>query len=67
MVKEGPVNKKEAREEPELADFIDFFNDENLIVNDPVFSKEAVEQYFHKKNKIKKACSICIRIKGKIC
>ena len=26
-------------------------NDENLIVNDPVFSKEAVEQYFHKKTK----------------
>ena len=51
MVKEGPVNKKDAREESELADFIDFLNDENLIVNDPVFSKEAVEQYFHKKTK----------------
>ena len=35
--------------EPEPADFIDFVNDENLIVNDPVFSKEAVEQYIDKK------------------
>ena len=30
--------------EPELADFIDFVNDENLIVNEPVFSKEAGER-----------------------
>ena len=35
--------------EPELADFIGFVNDENQIVNYPVFSKEAVEQYNDKK------------------
>ena len=32
-----------------MADLIDFVSDENLIVNDPVFSKEAVEQYIEKK------------------
>ena len=35
------IRSKQGKE-PELADFIDFVNDENLIVNDPVFSKEAV-------------------------
>ena len=35
--------------EPELVAFIDFVNDENLIVNEPVFSKEAVEQYITRK------------------
>ena len=34
------IRRKQGKE-PELADFIDFVNDENLIVNDPVFSKEA--------------------------
>ena len=37
------IRRKQGRE-PELADFIDFVNDENLIVNHPVFSKEAVER-----------------------
>ena len=35
--------------EPEVADFIQFVNDETLIVTDPVFSKEAAEQYVEKK------------------
>ena len=34
---------------PEMADFIQFVKDETLIVTDPVFSKEAVEQYVEKK------------------
>ena len=37
------IRRKQGKE-PELADFIDFVNDKNLIVNDPLFSKEAVEQ-----------------------
>ena len=34
---------------PEMADFIQSVKDETLIVTDPVFSKEAVEQYVEKK------------------
>ena len=34
--------------EPDLTDFIHFVNDETLIVSDPIFSKEAVEQYSDK-------------------
>ena len=49
MVKEGPANQKMQGKEPELVAFIDFVNDENLIVNEPVFSKEAVEQYITRK------------------
>ena len=37
-----------------MADFIQFVNDETLIVTDPVFSKEAVEQYVEKKPSCKK-------------
>ena len=44
------ISRKQGKE-PELADFIDFVNDENLIVSDLVFSKEAVEQYIDKKTK----------------
>ena len=43
--------RKKQRKEPGVADFIDFVNDENLIVNDRVFSKEAVEQHIEKKTK----------------
>ena len=32
-----------------MADFIQSVKDETLIVTDPVFSKEAVEQYVEKK------------------
>ena len=42
------VRTKQGKE-PELADFIDFVNDENLIVNDEKFSKEAVQQNIDKK------------------
>ena len=34
---------------PEMADFIQFVNNETLIGTDPVFSKEAVEQNVEKK------------------
>ena len=37
-----------------MADFIQFVNDETLIVTDPMFSKEAVEQYVAKKPSYKK-------------
>ena len=37
-----------------MADFIQFVNDETLIMSDPVFSKEAVEQYLEKKPSYKK-------------
>ena len=37
-----------------MADFIQFVNDETLIVTDPVFSKEAAEQYLEKKQSYNK-------------
>ena len=40
-----------------MADFIQFVNDETLIVTDPVFPKEAVEQYVEKKPSYKKGKS----------
>ena len=43
--------RRKQEKEPDLANFIDFVNDENLIVSDPVFSKEAVEQYIDKETK----------------
>ena len=47
------IRRKQGKE-PELAGFIEFGNDENLIVNDTVFSKKAVEQYIDKKTKSKR-------------
>ena len=44
------IRRKQGKK-PVLADFIDVVNDENLIVNDQVFYKEAVEQYIDKKTK----------------
>ena len=43
--------------QPELANFIDFVNDENLIVSDPVFCKEGVEQYTDKKTKSRRVAT----------
>ena len=49
IVNEGVGDQKKTKERPkELADLNDFVSDENLIVNDPVFSKEPVEQYIDK-------------------
>ena len=50
------IRRKQGKE-PKLADFIDFVNDENLIVSDPVFSKEAVEQYIDKKTKSRRVAT----------
>ena len=46
--------RRRGNREPEMADFIQFVNNETLIVIDPVFSKEAVEQYVEKKPYYKK-------------
>ena len=41
--------RRKLKRHPESADLIFFVSDKNLIVNDPVFSKEVVEQYIEKK------------------
>ena len=51
------IDNTEKGNEPEMADFIQFVNDETLIVTDPVFPKEAVEQYVEKKPSYKKGKS----------
>ena len=51
MVKRVLLIRRKKGKELELADFIDFVNDENLIVIDTVFSKEAEEQYIDNKTK----------------
>ena len=40
-------------------------NDENLIVNDPIFSKEAVEQYIDKKTKSRRVAAYVSESKEK--
>ena len=47
--------RRKQRKEPELANFIDFVNDKNLIVSDPVFS--AVKQYIDKKTKSRRVAT----------
>ena len=42
------------KREPDMMDFIQFVNDETVIVTDPIFSKEAVEQYVEKRPNNKK-------------
>ena len=49
--------RRKQEKEPELTNVIDFVNDENLIVSDPVFSKEAVEQYIDKKTKSRRVAT----------
>ena len=61
-----PIRKKQVKE-LELADFIDFANDENLIVNNPVFSKEAVEQNIDKKMKSRRVATYALGSKEKEC
>ena len=41
--------RRRHKREPDLKDTIYFANDGTLIVNDPIFSKEAVEQYSDEK------------------
>ena len=45
----GGTRDKWSKRDLELANLIDFVSDENLRLNDSVFSKEAVEQYIEKK------------------
>ena len=46
--------RRRGNREPEMADFIQSVNDEIIIVTDPEFSKEVVEQYVEKKPSYKK-------------
>ena len=48
------TTRRMGNREPEVADFIQFVDDETLIVTDPVFSKEAAEHYVEKKPSYKK-------------
>ena len=41
--------RRKLKRDPQLADLIDSVSDENLMVNDHVFSKETVELYIEKK------------------
>ena len=41
--------RRKLKRDPELFDLIEFVSEENLRMNDPVFSKEAVEQSIKKK------------------
>ena len=50
------IRRKQGKES-ELAYFIDFVNDQNLKANDPVLSKEAVEQYIDKKTKARRVAT----------
>ena len=43
--------RKKYKREPGMIDFIQFVNDQTVIVSDPIFFKEAVEQYVEKKPK----------------
>ena len=53
------IPRKVSRE-PEMVDFIQFVNDETLVVTDPVFSKEAIERYVEKSSyKKKEDFNIC--------
>ena len=51
-----------------MTDFIHFLYDETLIVNDPIFSKEAVEQYIDKKpnSRRTKVSSFATKDDGKV-
>ena len=51
-----------------MTDFIHFVNDETLIVSDPIFSKEAVEQYSDKKTNSRrtKVSSFATKDDGKV-
>ena len=50
------ISRKQEKED-ELADFIDFVNDENLIVSDPLFYKQPVEHYIDKKAKSRRVAT----------
>ena len=43
--------RRHRAEDPELADFIDFINDETLLASDPLFSREALKVYVEKEER----------------
>ena len=45
------IIRRQHRREPELVDFIDFFEDETQLPNDPLFSREALRDYTEKADK----------------
>ena len=48
------VIRRKNKREPDMMDFIQFVNDETVIVTNSIFSKEAVEQYVEKRPNNKK-------------
>ena len=44
--------RRQYRREAELEDFIDFFDDETQLANDPLFSREALRDYTEKADKV---------------
>ena len=46
--------RRKYNRETDMMDFVQFVNDKTVIVTDPIFSKEAVEQYVEKRPKNKK-------------
>ena len=44
------IRRRQLRE-PELVDFIEFAKDETLLVNDPLFSKSAIDHYWERSSK----------------
>ena len=46
--------RRHEQREPELADLIEFVEEEVVLVNDPLFSKKALKEYIDKNEKINK-------------
>ena len=45
------ILRRQHRREPELEDFIDFFNNETQLADDPLFSREALREYTERADK----------------
>ena len=60
--------RRSHKREPDLTDFIHFVNNERFIVIDPIFPKEAVEQYMDKKpdSRRTKVSSFATKDDGKV-
>ena len=46
------ITRRQHRREPELEDFIDFFDNETQLANDPLFSRGALKDYNEKADKV---------------
>ena len=46
--------RRHEQREPELADLIEFVEEEVVLVNDPLFSKKALKEYIDKNEKVNK-------------